>query len=230
MKNFFISILHVLFMHVRPVAANEGDMDFRAVALELLGLPGEADDAAIQSAVAAFREKSKTEPTPEEVDAANERYRESCTALGIAEDSTPEDFHAALVVLPGRVEGAEKDLEAANTRAAEATVDLAINEGRIVMGDRDTWLKKIKDDPAAAANEIATLESKPLPNQKLGDMNKRKAAANTAKERSAQIQAAVNERMHKDGISYDDAYAAVKADEKFASIFEAMDKPAHQED
>jgi hypothetical protein len=178
-------------------------LDFKAIVIGMLGLAADADDAAITAAVDALRAKA-TEMKAED-EAANERFKAGCKALGIADNSTPDAFHAALLAVPGL----RSQVTAANEAAASARVDLAIHEGRIPVGDRAAWLAKFGTSPAVAANEISALKCM-IPSQRIENPAQRTMAANDTHSRITQIQSAVNERMTTKGESYDVAFAQVK--------------------
>ena len=237
MKNIMTLILHLIFsvplclrekIRFDGIAANEGEeptedpkpLDFKAIVLEILGLPAEATDEDIAAAV----ESAKAAAAPEqaEVEAANARFREAREALGLAGNATAEELHQAILQLPTQH---QKDLTAANEARAEAQVNLAINEGRIPVGDREKWIKKLKTGLDVAANELAALKPQ-VPNQELGNMSNQIEVAANAKERIASVKEAVEAYMADKGVDYDTAYAAIKKDPKYKSLFEAMQPAA----
>jgi hypothetical protein len=188
--------------------------DFRAMVIEMLGLPADADDVAIQAAVDSLRAKA-TEMKAED-EAANERFTAGCKALGLADNSAPDAFHAAVLAVPNQIHAVMKAANEANTKliaaneaAASARVDLAIHEGRIPVGDRAAWLAKFGSNHQVAANEISALRPM-IPSQRIENPAQRTMAANDTHSRITQIQTAVNERMNAKGESYDEAFKQVQ--------------------
>jgi hypothetical protein len=110
---------------------------------------------------------------------------------------------------------------------ANARVDLAIAEGRIAMADRDAWLPRLTgENREAEANALFKIKAKL--NTGALDLKKARQEVGDEAQRRETIANAVAEHQGK-GMSYSDAYAAVRKDAKYKPIFEAMKEPGRED-
>lgn len=127
----------------------------------------------------------------------------------------------AAVAAKGVAEAAQGAAEttAANERTlhAEALVTVAINSQWIAPGDRAAWMKKLDADFGNAAGEL----ERTAVNTKGVDLGGARKAIATAEDRRRELDVAVNSRMG-GGLSYDEAWAAVKRDPQFKELWQAM--------
>lgn len=127
-------------------------------------------------------------------------------------------------------EKAENDLKASRTAHTKTLLDVAVNEGRITLAQRKEHETAFEKDFDVACNALAAIK-KPARDVKPVeiDLGGSRRSIATNEERSAIITTAVNERMEKDKVDYTTAFQRVKADPKYAVVFEAMAQPGKKD-
>lgn len=164
--------------------------------------------------------------------------------LGLAAEATDEEILAKLdAVLKenadmAATEKAKLDAEAdkktavdevaaARQETANARVDLAIAEGRIALADRDAWVGRLTgDNRESEANALSAI--KPKLNTGAITLEKARSEIGDEAQRRETIANAVA-AVQKEGKTYKEAFAAVRADPKFKDIFAAMKEPGREE-
>lgn len=179
----------------------------RKLLIEMLGLPPEATDEDIKAKLLAVLKENADM-------AATEKGKLDAEAKKVADAEA------------GKTE-AEKQAEAARAETANARIDLAIAEGRIAKADRDAWLPRLSGDNRES--EWNTLQST-KPKLNTGALNLQKARTEVGDEtkRRETIANAVSELQGK-GMTYGDAYAAVRKDPQYKAVFDAMHEPGRED-
>jgi hypothetical protein len=185
--------------------------------IEKLGLPPEATDEEIwakldailkENADMAAAEKAKLDAEGKKQEDASKQTR----AEGDDDDDEDEE---------------DDELKQARTDLANARVDLAIAEGRIGLADRDAWLGRLTgENRETEYNTLTAL--KPKLNTGALDLQKARAEVGDEAQRRESIANAVSEKQ-KTGMSYSDAYAAVRKDPQYKAIFDAMKEPGRED-
>lgn len=180
--------------------------------IELLGLSADATEEQVKSALTA------------KLSAANnmdeEKQREMEQAMNTAT--------ARITELEGQLTAANTANTAALELLRNTLLDAAINDGRITAADRPAHETAFKTDFTVAANALKAL--KPKLNTQGIEIAGTRVAINTAQERQRIISDAVAEHQAKHQCSYEVAYNAVKKDAKYKAVFDAMNKPKHQQE
>lgn len=106
-------------------------------------------------------------------------------------------------------------------------LDLAIKKGAITPAERETFETKLAT--ANGAEEVVKeLPERKAMNTQAVEIRGDRVDVSTANARSSAVKSAVD-RLMKDGLDYDQAYAAVKADPQFAGVFGAMKDPTRKD-
>ena len=161
--------------------------------IALLGLPGDADEAAVEAAVQAMAKRVQdAEAKLKELEAAN-------TAKGTELESAQKE---------------KKDAETkfANERAARVVMltDSALSDARISPADLPRWKKLLSEN--FEPNAVALANERPkLKTYQVSDAARAICVANST-DRVQQITSAVEAQMSK-GLSYDAAHAAVRREQ-----------------
>lgn len=114
-----------------------------------LGLPEDADDAAVLAALDTVKAKADTAPTEDQI------------AASAAADKEREELRAEVKVLASTVESvtaklAEVEKEKAATVKA-SVLDAAVKQGKIKPGERDQWATDYDAAPAAITRVLASI-------------------------------------------------------------------------
>jgi hypothetical protein len=162
----------------------ENEMELSRL-IELLGLPGDSDQAAVEAALATLREKAGK---------ADAKETEASAAKAEA-DTAKDEAQAANTALANE-----------RTARAEAVIDLAIAEGRLPKAERDAQVALFGKDFEAANTALQARKPVLKTREVSKDIGKR---ASGQASRQTEIVEAVNE-ARKAGLGYDDAFAKVK--------------------
>jgi hypothetical protein len=164
--------------------------------------------------------------------------------LGLAAEATDEEILAKLdAVLKENADMAAEeksalDLEAekktmvdevaaARQEVACARVDLAIAEGRIALAEREAWVGRLTgDNRESEANALGAI--KPKLNTGAITLEKARSEIGDEAQRRETIANAVA-AVQKEGKTYKEAFAAVRADPKYKDVFAAMKEPGREE-
>ena len=172
---------------------------------------------------------------------------ELMAALGLTEQSTPEEIQAAVeaaleagMAKPEPEKVAELEMEAENAKkekdaalaacnAAKAAhaddlVAIAVNTGKCTKAEAEALRPEFDTDFDAAKAKLDAMKGTAMNTEPL-DIGGRKVAINDAAQRRAAIADEVQRRMDAQGVSYDVAWNSVARDKKFAPLFAAMQKP-----
>jgi hypothetical protein len=178
----------------------------RKLLIEMLGLPPEATDEDI---------KAKLEAVLKE----NAEYANA--------EKAKLDAEGAKAAAEADKLKAEDEMKAARMETANALVSLAVAEGRIGLTERDAWLPRLTgENRESEANALGALK----PRLNTGKLNLEQARQEVGDEsqRRETVHNAVAELQGK-GMSYGDAYAAVRKDPQFKAVFDAMREPGREE-
>jgi hypothetical protein len=178
----------------------------RKLLIEMLGLPPEATDEEI---------KAKLEAVLKE----NAEFANA--------EKAKLDAEGAKATAEADKLKAEDEMKAARMETANALVNLAVAEGRIVLADRNAWLPRLTgENRESEANALGALK----PRLNTGKLNLEQARQEVGDEsqRRETIANAVTDLQGK-GMSYGDAYAAVRRDPQFKAVFDAMREPGREE-
>ena len=178
----------------------------KALLLQILGLPEDADDQAISTTAATFLQEISNDDGME--DAANARLKELTEVLELSNEVTHEQVHKQILVIGGE----HKALTAqfANERKARVALllDNAIRDGLVTPAQRPEWEKSFKGGFEKTLKDLAN--GKPViktqaATEKLGE-RKEAVMGN-----SGAISTLVNARMEKNPKeTRDEAWKAVK--------------------
>lgn len=178
----------------------------RKLLIEMLGLPPEATDEEI---------KAKLEAVLKE----NAEFANA--------EKAKLDAEGAKATAEADKLKAEDEVKAARMETANALVNLAVAEGRIVLADRDAWLPRLTgENRESEANALGALKAQ-FNTSKLNLEQARQEVGDESQRRET-IHNAVSELQGK-GMSYGDAYAAVRKDPKYQTVFAAMREPGREE-
>lgn len=144
---------------------------------------------------------------PTIIAAINAAADAAATAKAAAETQSAND-RTALATANGRVTALETELVNERTARAGLLIDNAVREGRIPEAQRTARLAEFTANFANAAAALAGVQpSSALPTKPLAHDAVNRTATVTSRQASAMQ--AINERM-KEGMSYDQAYEAVR--------------------
>lgn len=128
----------------------------------------------------------------------------------------------SLTTATTRITTLETDLKQAREENANARLDAAVTSGRITLAERGEWMTKLTgENRETEANALDALT--PKLNTKPIDVTQSRIQIGNAAERRETIANAVDAAMAK-GMSYDDAYAAVKKDPTLKPVWDAMNQ------
>jgi len=193
---------------VEPVVDDSQQTEImdRKLLIEMLGLPPEATDDDI---------KAKLEAVLKE----NAEFANA--------EKAKLDAEGAKAAAEADKLKAEDDVKAARMETANALVSLAVAEGRIGLTERDAWLPRLTgENRESEANALNALKPK-LNTTKLTLEQARQEVGDESQRRET-IHNAVAELQGK-GMSYGDAYAAVRKDPQYKAVFDAMREPGREE-
>lgn len=185
--------------------------------IALLGMEPTATDDEIMAAL-----EAKMTPAAAEANADDEAAAEA-EKLAAAE-KLAEAERMAMEANTAR-ETAEANAKAIRETFAVVVVDSAITAGKATEAMRETLANSLLAE-GADLKAVATgiLEKEPELNTGHLDLGGKKIQISDARQRRDAISAEVNSRMA-GGLTYDEAYRAVKRDPKFKPLFEAMRVP-----
>lgn len=129
---------------------------------------------------------------------------------------------AANAALAAELETARNEIAEMRRGEAVRLIAEAIGAGRISAEDRGRWEADFAADHAAAMNALAAVTETILPMNQSLELGRNKPVVAERNARMTAVNAEVSRRMEKDGLDYDAAWNAVKADPAFAAHFAAM--------
>jgi hypothetical protein len=177
--------------------------------LELLGLPADATEEQIRSAVTAKLSAANNAGEMEQ------KKKEAETAAQNAQTRITE--------LEGKFTTANAATKAAQNAHAKTLLDAAVADGRITAAERATHETAFNSDFGAASTALATL--KPKLNTKEIEIAGTRVEISNAEARKRVIDEAVSAHMAKHNCDFNIAWNAVKNDPRYAQVFAAMRQP-----
>lgn len=219
-----------------PPDENQNEnMNYRDQLIALLGLKADATDAAIQSSLDAHA--AKVNSTANALSTANaekaQLEKQLTTANGQVQTLTTNlDNLVAerdgLKTANGALTAERDGLIAQQGVLVTGVLNIAEKRGAITPAEHETFKTRITTANTAAAT-LAELQSRKAMHTQSVEINGNRIDLSTANARSDALQSAIAKRMKQDGLEYDAAYQAVKADPQFAGLFAAMSDPTRQQ-
>jgi hypothetical protein len=185
--------------------------------IALLGLEPTATDDEIMAALEAKMTTAAAEANADEMAKAE--------ADKLAAEEKAKEAERMAAEANSAKEAAEANAKAIRETFAVVVVNSAITAGKATEAERETLANSLLADGAdLKAVAAGILEKEAELNTGHLDLGGKKVQISDARQRRDAISAEVNSRMA-GGLSYDDAYKAVKRDAKFRPLFEAMKTP-----
>lgn len=182
--------------------------------IKLLGLPEGATEEEVTAAIGELKTKvDSMAAEPETMPNGDKAKMEETLANAKASAA------AEVAQIKSELDKARQQLANERRERCEALLADALQSGRILANEHDTWLKRLDRDFESESEALKKL-APALPNERLTRHLRPGQNVSDAEEKTAAIQALVSERRAATGELHHVAFANVKADPKNKALFE----------